>query len=98
MTVFFVAIVGGIAIAAIRGLAAWRTFRSFERSLDRMVADTTRLVDGVEPRVARASETAARLQEARERLEASVATAAVLFTALGEARALVRRVSAFVPR
>ena len=68
------------------------------RSLDRAVADTTRLIDGIEPRVARASETAVRLQEARARLQESIATAAVLFAALGEARALVQRVSAFVPR
>jgi len=98
LIVFLVAIVGGIALAGVRGLGAWRTFRSFERSLDRAVADTTRLVDGIEPRVARATETAARLEEARTRLRESIATAAVLFAALGEARALVRRVSAFVPR
>ena len=58
LSVFLVAIAGGMALAAIRGLAAWRAFRSFERRLDRAVADTTRLVDGIEPRVERASEAA----------------------------------------
>ena len=96
--VFVGAIAGGVALAGVRGLSAWRTFRSFEGRLERAMADTTRLLDGIEPRVARATETAAKLEEARARLQESIATAAVLFAALGEARALVRRVSAFVPR
>ncbi len=98
LAVFLVATLAGLALAGVRGLATWRAFRSFERSLDKALVETTRLVDGIEPRVARATETAARLEEARARLQESIATAAVLLSALGEARALVRRVSAFVPR
>lgn len=98
LIVFLVATAGGMALAAVRGLGAWRAFRSFERRLERAAADTMRLMDGIEPRIDRASETATRLVEARGRLQESIATAAVLFAAVGEARALVRRVAAYVPR
>ena len=87
-----------MAIAVVRGLATYRVFRSFMRQLDTAVTETTRLLDGIEPRVAKATATAERLQEARARLEESAASAKVLFAAFGEALALVRRVSAFVPR
>jgi hypothetical protein len=98
LAVFLVAVLSGAAVAAVRGLAAWRAFRAFERKLEAAVAATTRLIDAIEPRVARASATAARLQEAQARLQESTATAGVLFSAFGEALALLRRVSAFVPR
>ena len=54
--IFLVAILAGAALAGVRGLAAWRAFRSFERRLDRAVVETTRLIDGIEPRVERATE------------------------------------------
>jgi hypothetical protein len=98
LIVFLVAVLGGAAVAGVRGLAAYRTMRSFQRRLDTAVAETTRLIEGIEPRVAKATATAQRLEEARARLEESAATARVLFAALGEALALVRRVTAFVPR
>ena len=98
LAVFLVAIMGGLAFAGVRGLGAWRAFRSFERRLERAVGETTRLLDGIEPRLAKAGDTATRLEQARARLEESVATAAVLFAAFGETRALLRRVTAFVPR
>src|SRR5262245_55230 len=96
--VFIVAVVAGATVAAVRGLAAYRVLRSFQRRLDVAVAETTRLIEGIEPRVAKATATAQRLEEARARLEESAATARVLFAAFGEAVTLVRRVTAFVPR
>lgn len=96
--VFVVAVVAGGAFAAVRGLAAYRRLRSFQRRLDAAVAVTTRLIDGIEPRVAKVTATAERLEEARLRLQESAASAKVLFAALGEALALVRRVNAFLPR
>jgi hypothetical protein len=96
--VFLVATIAGLVVAALRALAAWRTLRSFQRGLDQAVAETNRLIDGIEPRLDKASASAERLEEARARLQESAATAAVLFSAFGEALALVRRVTAFVPR
>ena len=96
--IFLLAILAGIALAGVRGLETWRALRSLQRRLDRAVAETTRLIDGIEPRVARATDTAARLEEARARLQGSIAAASVLLAALGEATALLRRVTGFVPR
>jgi hypothetical protein len=97
LIIFVVAPLVGMAVAAVRGLRAWRALRSFQRRLERAGADTMRLVDGIEPRVARSSAAAAKLDEARARLQESMATAAVLLAALDEARALFRRVAVFVP-
>jgi hypothetical protein len=98
LAVFVVAIVAGAAVAAVRGLQAWRTLRTFQRRLDTAIAETTRLLDGIEPRVAKATATGARLEDARARLQESTAAASVLFSALGEALGLLQRVLAFVPR
>ena len=96
--IFLVAVIAGAVVAGVRGLAAYRGMRSFQRRLNVAVAETQRLIDGIEPRVAKATATAARLEEARAQLERSVATAKVLADAFGEALALVKRVTAFVPR
>ena len=96
--VFVVAVVAGGVVAGVRGLAAYRVLRSFQRQLDVAVAETTLLIDGIEPRVAKVTATAQRLEESRARLEESAASARILFAALGEALALVQRVNAFLPR
>lgn len=98
LLVFLVAIAGGIAVAAVQALRAWRTLRSVQRRLERAGADVMRLLDGIEPRIERAGDTAASLEDARARLQQSLATAGVLFSALGEGRALIRRINIFVPR
>ena len=98
LAVFVLAILGGLVSAGVRGLAFWRRFGSFRRQLDVAMVETTRLLDGIQPRVDKASASAVRLEQARVRLEQSTASASVLFAAFGEALALVRRVSAFVPR
>jgi hypothetical protein len=98
LAVFLLTVLGGAVLAAARGLAAYRVLRSFQRRLTVAIDETTRLIDGIEPRVAKATASAQRLEEARARLEQSAATARILFAAFGEALALVRRVSAFVPR
>ena len=98
LIVFFAGIVAGAAIAFVRGRATYRVSRSFPRQLDAAVAATMRRIDGIAPRVAKATATAEKLEEARARLEESAASAKVLFAAFGEALALVRRVTAFVPR
>ena len=98
LIVFAVAVVAGGVIAGRKGLAAYRTFRSFQRRLNEAMTETQRLIDGIEPRIAKATATAARLEEARARLDESAATARVLFGAFGEALALLQRIRVFVPR
>ena len=97
LIVFLVGAVAGLVFVAARGLAAWRTLRSFQSRLAVAMAETTRLLDGIEPRVAAASASAQRLEEARASLEESTASARVLFTAMGEAVALVQRIRAYAP-
>ncbi len=81
-----------------RGLAAWRAFRGLRRRVFDGLGDVSRRVAGIEQRLATARETAARLDRARDELQGSLATAAVLTSAFGETRALVGRVTGFMPR
>jgi hypothetical protein len=97
LIVFAVAGVGGLLLAALQGLAAWRAFRSFKRSTDVLAAETTARLAGVELRTAAAAERAAELDRARGRLQGSLASAAVLGTAAGEVAAAYRRVRGFMP-
>jgi hypothetical protein len=96
--VFLVATAVGIAIAAVRGWAFWKAYKAFQPKLDTAVAETTRLLDALQPRVDRASLTGVRLEEARARLRDSLAVAAVLSGAMSEVNALFRRVTDTVPR
>ena len=98
LIVFFAGIVAGAAIAFVRGRATYRVFRSFQRQLDAAVPETLRVIACIARGCGLASATAEKLEEARARLEESAASAKVLFAAFGEALALVRRVTAFVPR
>jgi hypothetical protein len=61
------------------------------------LGDIARRAAGIEQRLSAAGETAARLDRARGELQESLATAAVLTDALGEARAVVGRVTGLVP-
>ncbi len=91
--------VGGTTLFALgRGLAAWRAFRRLRRRVFDGLGDVTRRVAGIEQRLSTAGEAAARLDRARAELRDSLATASVLAAAFGEARAVVGRVTALVPR
>jgi len=95
----FGVVVGATTLFALsRGLAAWRAFRRLRRCIFDGLGDVSRRVTGVEQRLATAGETAARLDRARGELQESLATAAVLNGAFGEARAVVGRVTGLVPR
>jgi len=98
LIVFLVGLVAGVTFAAVRGLAAYRVIRVFLGRFGAVSAEMQRSVDGVAPRLDKATATAERLEEARARLDESLASARVLFAAFGEALALVQRVKAFVPR
>lgn len=97
LIVFAVALVGGLLLAGLQGLGAWRAFRSFKRSTDVLTAETTARLAGVELRTAAAARRAAELERARARLQATLAKAAVLSTAAGEIAAAYRRVRGFIP-
>jgi hypothetical protein len=95
----FAVVVGATTVFALgRGLAAWRAFRRLRRRVFDGLGDVSRRVTGAERRLATAGETAARLDRARGELQDSLATAAVLNAAFGEARAVVGQVTGLMPR
>ena len=98
LSVSAVVVVGTTVFALGRGLTAWRAFRRLRRHAFDGLGDVSRRVTGVERRLATAGKSAARLDRARAELQDSLATAAVLASAFGEARAVVSRVTGFMPR
>jgi hypothetical protein len=92
-------VVGGTALFTLgRGLTAWRAFRRLRRKVFDGLSDVSHRVTRIERRLATAGESAARFDRARSELQDSLATAAVLAAALGEARAVVGRVTGLMPR
>ncbi|MBV8396944.1 MAG: hypothetical protein JO064_11890 [Actinobacteria bacterium] len=97
LVVFIIATGGGLAFAIARALNAWFTFRHFRRALGRRLGDVMRGVAGAEGRLARAGESAARLDRARIELQESIAVAQVMAASAGDARALLRGLSFLRP-
>lgn len=87
---FVVAAIGGTAFAALRGLRAWRALRRLQRTVGAGIVEVARGIDGAEARLARAGESAAKLDRARARLNESLAVFSVLAAAAGDARAALR--------
>jgi len=96
--VLVVSVGAGLVIVGLRAFDAWRAFRSLRRTVGRGVGDLSRRLAGVETRLAHLGENAAKLDDARTRLERSLSTAAVLAGAAGEAQAALGRIRALVPR
>ena len=97
LAVLFVAIVGGLAYAVVRGIQLWRDVK---RSSSRLGAEVERISEAslrFERHVAAAEAAAGRLQGSTGRLAASRARLDVQLAALREARAQVRRTFWFVP-
>jgi hypothetical protein len=87
LAVYVLAIVGGLAVAGVRGLQAWRDFRRVRRVFTRRVGEVSRGVLGMETRLDRLDASSARLTRARARLQQSLAEASVIADAAGDARA-----------
>jgi hypothetical protein len=97
--IVFCAVVGvGLAAAVVRGLQAWRTFRRFRRTVFKRLGEIEAELAKVEQRSAKAAESAVRLNAARARLQESLATAAVITAAAGEASSLFGRARGIIPR
>ena len=90
LVVFFVALVAGIALAAVRGLVAWRALKRFRRTVLAGMDELNRRVNVLQKRADALPAKAERLEEARASLEQSLAEARVIANAFGEAAAMVR--------
>jgi hypothetical protein len=95
LAVFVVAVVAGGVLAAVRGLATWRAFRSFRRRFDESSVGMLSRLETTERRLAQAGETAQRLDRARARLEQSLAAARALAAAAAEAKGLADQARGF---
>lgn len=98
LIVFGVAVTVGLVAAAVRGFAAWRAFRRFRRTIESRLAEVAAALTVLERRVAEAAETAARLNEARVRLQGAIAIARMLTGGIGEAWALAGLLRSVMPR
>jgi hypothetical protein len=96
--IVFVASTGvGLGFAVVRGLEAWRTLRSFQRTTLRRLGQLEAEIAKIEKRGAKAAETAARLDVSVRRLQESLATASVIARAAGDVWSLVGGVRGVVP-
>jgi hypothetical protein len=98
LLVFAVAVVSGLVLAGVRGLAAWRAFKSFKRNAGDGMLETAARLEQLEARTARSTERTGRLAQAQAQLQRSLAEAAVVGEAANEVRALVERVRLVAPR
>ena len=90
LAVFLVASVADLAIAARRGLATWRTLRSFQRRLEPAIVDMSARVEAMQTRVEAAPGSSVRLERATQRLQKSIEEARLISEAFQDARPLVR--------
>ncbi len=97
LLVFVAALLAGGLLAGLRALAFWRTFRRFRRRLDAELGELSFRLSHTEKRLTGLSAQAAVLDDARLRLQDSLATAAILTRASAEAWALVSRVRGLMP-
>jgi hypothetical protein len=94
LLVALLAVVAGLVLLAVRALTLWRVFRRFRRRLDSELAMLTLRLGRTGERLEDAGRRAARLEDARARLQDSLSTARVLVRAAGEAWALASRLRA----
>jgi hypothetical protein len=90
LVVFFVAVAAGLAVAGVRGLALWRTFKGFRRTVFAGMDDLNRRVAVLQRRADALPAKAERVEQARASLQQSVSEVRVIAEAFGEAAAKVR--------
>jgi hypothetical protein len=96
--VLVVSFVASAIILALRALDTWRAFRSLRRTVFKGLGDLERRISGIEARLAKLGDNAAKLDDAKTRLTRSLATASVLAEAAGEARESLGWLRTAVPR
>jgi hypothetical protein len=92
-----VAIVGSLAVAALRAWRLWRTTRSLSRRLTEAIGRVTAASASAEERATALTGATERLGGAVARLQRSLAELAVLQEAAGEARAAYAAFRGIVP-
>ena len=98
LIVFAVAVVAGLVAAAVRGLAAWRAFKSFKRNAADGMLETAARIEQLEARTAASNDRAARFAAAQAQLKQTLAEAAVIGEAANEVSAFLERLRLVAPR
>ena len=80
------AVVGSVAVAVVRGLRAWRTFRRLSRAVSGAIDDVLRRGEAAEAHAVALTEKSARLTASVAHLQASLAELAILRSAFANAR------------
>jgi len=97
LAVLVAGILGGIAYAALRGLAMWRQIKRTNRAIGAEAARIEEASAEIQEHLDRATASSALLGEAAGRLAVSRAKLDVQLQAVREARQTVRRVLWFLP-
>ena len=96
---FLVAVlVAASAFLSLRGLKAWRTFKSFSRKAAAAADQVTQTAAAAEARALSLGDGSERLTAAIDRLQATLAEFAIIRAAAAEARVPFTRVRGAVPR
>jgi hypothetical protein len=93
-----VSVLASATYLAVRGLSAWRTFRSFTRAVERAVDAVMTTAAEAEEHALGLGSGAARMNAAAARLQGSLERLAVLSAAAGDARASLSAFRGAVPR
>ena len=97
LALLLVAVAVGLAYAIVRGLQFYRSMKRTGAELSSRLEGISGTVASIEGQLAAADASVQKLTEAGTRLQLSRAQLGVQLAAVGEARALVRRVFWFVP-
>ena len=98
LSLVLLAILGGLAFLALRGLQLWRSFKVFGRALDDTTSALTRSLERLGPSAERASAAPERLEPSLARLRVSLARAAILRSAVQDVQDSLGRLTAVYPR
>jgi hypothetical protein len=93
-----IGVAAGIVYATTGAIQLFRASLRLRRGAAAATSQILAATAGLEPRLEAASAKAARLHEAQVRLDGTLAYAAVLRAAFGEARGAARRIRGAVPR
>jgi len=97
LALLLIALAAGLAFAIVRGLQFYRSMKRTGAEFSSRLERISGTVASIEGQLAAADTSAQTLTEAGRRLQSSRARLGVQLAAVGEARALVRRVFWFVP-
>ena len=98
LVVSFLAVAGSIAFVVVRGLDAWRRFRSFSTAVDAATAVVNANVEVIGPKAEALGERGDRVSASVARLARSQAQLAVLTAAIADVRATVNSFTGVIPR